>query len=151
MAAGQRQQQDRGVRATVQFAIFRCTANRRKAGCTYCCTAIPCLSVPGGLTMGNDSSSLLLQVQAGKTVEMGEKNCQKWWWSQLFVQNVGQRCQHSVRWEAGSLFVLSLALPFSVCRLERVWYVITLCVCVYFLVSWEVSQVFSHRCRILIW
>lgn len=39
VAAGQWQQRDRGVWATVQFAFFRCSANRRTAACRYCCTA----------------------------------------------------------------------------------------------------------------
>lgn len=39
VAAGQWQQRDRGVWATVQFAFFRCSANRRMAACRYCCTA----------------------------------------------------------------------------------------------------------------
>lgn len=39
VAAGQWQQRDRGVWATVQFAFFRRSANRRTAACRYCCSA----------------------------------------------------------------------------------------------------------------
>lgn len=39
VAAGQWQQRDLGVWATVQFAFFRLSANRRMAACRYCCSA----------------------------------------------------------------------------------------------------------------